>query len=395
VSSINQNEHLKNYRLDKHLSLAGIDAMMCMLPENVVYLTGTYPVHGVSIVIYIPNVGTFLLQPECEQYWVEANTTRVTLFDWGHLQDNPLDKTYADFLSGIYRHYDLNGKRIGVEKHYKTCAPAYRSAEMNLPDAAWLEIVQANLPGCLLKDCVPTLESARAIKSPHDIDKLKRVNQIAQIGLDELNDKIHPGMSEVEAASLVENSIRVNGSGFQGARLVSAFAEATSGPEGSQRQSMLIPAGQRKFDLGDLVIIEMAVVADGYWSDLTRVFCVGKPNEDQKRIFNTVLSAQKAAATQLIGGNKFSTPDAAARNFIMEAGLGEYFIHGTGHGVGWRYHEGIPQLGPESEGILETGMVTSVEPGVYIPGFGGIRIEDNLAVGDTAPVWLSNPVDEW
>jgi Xaa-Pro dipeptidase len=395
VSSINQNEHLQNYRLDKLLALAGIDAMICMLPENVVYLTGTYPVHGVSIAVYIPDVGSILLQPECEQYWVETNTTRVTLFGWGHLRDNPLENTYADFLSGIYHHYDLAGKLIGVEKHCKTCAPGYRSAEMNLPDAAWLEIVQTNLPGCSLKDCVPTIEAARAIKSPHDIDKLKRVNQIAQIGLDELYDKIHPGMSEVEAASLVENSIRVNGCGFQGARLVRAFAEVTSGPEGSLRQSMLIPAGQRKFDPGDLVIIEMAVVADGYWSDLTRVFCAGKPNEDQKRIFNTVLSAQKAAATLLVGGNKFSTPDAAARNIIMEAGLGEYFIHGTGHGVGWRYHESVPQLGPESEGILETGMVTSVEPGVYIPGFGGIRIEDNLAVGDNAPVWLSNPVDEW
>ncbi len=174
-----------------------------------------------------------------------------------------------------------------------------------------------------------------------------------------------------------------------------AFAEVTSGPEGSLRQSMLIPAGQRKFDPGDLVIIEMAVVADGYWSDLTRVFCAGNPNKEQKRVYNTVLSAQKEAAAQLVGGNKFSTPDAAARKVIMEAGLGEYFIHGTGHGVGWRYHESVPQLGPDSVGILETGMVTSVEPGVYIPGFGGIRIEDNLAVGDNAPVWLSTPAEEW
>jgi Xaa-Pro dipeptidase len=395
VSSINQNEHLKNHRLDKLLSLEGFDAIVSMLPENVVYLTGTYPVHGVSIAVYIPDIGSFLLQPECEQYWVEANTTRVTLFDWGHLRENPLEKTYAGFLSGIYHHYDLSGKRIGVEKHYKTCAPAYRSAEMNLPDEAWLEIVQENLPGCSLKDCVPIIESTRAIKSPHDINKLKRVNQIAQIGLDELNIKIHPGMTEVEAASLVENSIRINGSGFQGARLVRAFAEVTSGPEGSLRQSMLIPSGQRKFESGDLVIIEMAVVADGYWSDLTRVFCVGKPNNEQKSIFNAVLAAQKAAAAQLIAGNKFSNPDSTARNVIMEAGLGEYFIHGTGHGVGLRYHEGIPQLGPDSEGVLETGMVTSVEPGVYIPGFGGIRIEDNLAVGDTTPIWLSNPADEW
>ena len=176
----------------------------------------------------------------------------------------------------------LQGYASALKSIIKTCAPAYRSAEMNLPDAAWLEIVQANMPGCSLVDCIPTIESARAIKSPHEIDKFRRVNQIAQIGLDELGDKIHPGMSEVEAASLVESSIRINGTGFQGARLVRAFAEVTSGPEGSLRQSMLIPAGQRKFDPGDLVIIEMAVVADGYWSDLTRVFCAGNPNDRTK-----------------------------------------------------------------------------------------------------------------
>lgn len=395
MSSINPNRQQSNSRLDTHLTQIGLDAVVCMLPENIVYLTGTYPVHGVSVAVYIPAIGSFLLQPECEQYWVEPNTTQVTFFGWGHLSDQTLEKSYADFLSGIYRKYDLTGKRIGVEIRYKTCAPAYRSAEMNLPDEAWLDIVQANLPGCSLKDCIPTIESARAVKSPHDIDKLKRVNQIAQIGLDELQNKIHPGMSEVEAASLIENSIRVNGSGFQGARLVRAYAELTSGPEGSLRQSMLIPAGQRKFEPCDLVIIEMAVVADGYWSDLTRVFCAGKPNIEQNRIYNTVLSAQKVAAAQLLAGNHFSSPDAAAREVITEAGLGEYFIHGTGHGVGWRYHESVPQLGPDSEGILETGMVTSVEPGVYIPGFGGIRIEDNLAVGDNAPVWLSNPAEEW
>jgi hypothetical protein len=112
-----------------------------MLPENVVYLTGTYPVHGVSVAVYIPDIGSFLFQPECEQYWVEPNTTQVTFFGWGHLHDHTLEKSYADFLSGIYRKYDLIGKRVGVEKHYKTCAPAYRSAEMNLPDAAWLEIM--------------------------------------------------------------------------------------------------------------------------------------------------------------------------------------------------------------------------------------------------------------
>ena len=218
---------------------------------------------------------------------------------------------------------------------------------------------------------------------------------MSQLGLNELGDKVRPGMTEVEAASLVESAIRTKGTGFEGARLVRAFAEVTSGPEGSRRQSMLIPAGQRQFEAGDLVIIEMAVVADGYWSDLTRVYCVGDPNGEQKRIYNIVRLAQLAAADALLAGKSFTAPDEAARKVITEAGLGEYFIHGTGHGVGYRYHESIPQLGPGMKNILEKGMVTSIEPGVYIPGFGGIRIEDDLAVGDNGPVWLSDPVEPW
>jgi Xaa-Pro aminopeptidase len=266
---------------------------------------------------------------------------------------------------------------------------------MNLPDATWLELVSQNLPGCTFVDCVPLIETARSIKDPRDIEKIKKANHIAQIGLKELENYIRPGMTEVEAAALVESAIRTRGTGFEGARLVRSFAEVTSGPEGSRRQSMLIPAGQRRFKNGDLVIIEMAVVADGYWSDLTRVYCAGDPNSEQKRVHNIILEAQRAAENSLIAGNKFSDPDTAARKVITEAGLGEYFIHGTGHGVGWRYHESIPQLGPGLDGVLEKDMVTSIEPGVYIPGFGGIRIEDNVAVGENGPEWLSNPTEFW
>lgn len=393
--SINPIHFQKYIRLDQHLSQAGIDILVCMLPENIVYLTGTYPVHGVSVAIYIPGAGSLMLQPECEQYWVEPDQSTVSLFGWGHLGELPIEESYARFLSMVWRQYNLSGRRVGVELHYKSCAPAFRSAEMNLPDAAWVDIVRMNMPGCPIINCVPALESAKAIKFPFEIEKIRKANQIAQIGLTELGRNIQPGMTEVEAAALVENTIRVNGTGFDGARLVRGFAEVTSGPEGSLRQSMLIPASQRRFENGELVIIEMAVVADGYWSDLTRVYCAGKPDQEQKRIFNSVLKAQQAAAAELLDGKGFSAPDNASRKIITEAGLGEYFIHGSGHGVGWRYHESLPQLGPDSIGVLRTGMVTSVEPGVYIPGFGGFRIEDNLMVGDTEPEWLSSPVEPW
>ena len=394
--SINQNRVQKYNRLDGFLSQAGIDALVCMLPENVVYLTGTYPVHGVSVAVYLPGGTVELLQPECEQQWVEPEIAEVTLFGWGHFSDDQLEDTYAIFLSRIAEKYELKGRRIGVEKDISTCAPAYRSAEMNLPNAAWISLISTCITGCQLADCRPVIEAARSIKQGEDLERIRLANRVASLGLDELRRQIHPGMTEVEAASLVESTIRVNGTGLGGSRLVRAFAEVTSGPEGSRQQSMLIPAGQRKFTQGDLVIIELATVVDGYWSDLTRVYCAGEPDSEQKRVFNTVLEAQRAAGAALRSGSPASAPDAAARKVITTAGLGQYFIHGTGHGVGWRYHESIPQLGPETDNfVLEEGMVTSVEPGVYIPGFGGIRIEDNLVVGKTGGEWLSTPEEKW
>ena len=393
--SINQNRVQKYNRLDAYLSQAGIDALVCMLPENVVYLTGTYPVHGVSVAVYLPGKSVELLQPECEQQWVEPEIAEVTLFGWGHLRDDPLEKTYVNFLSRIAGKYELEGRSMGVEKDISTCAPAYRSAEMSLPDAAWFSLISKCFTGCQLADCRPVIEAARSIKMGDDLERIRLANRVACLGLEELRKQIHPGMTEVEAAVLVESTIRVKGTGYGGSRLVRAFAEVTSGPEGSRQQSMLIPAGQRKFEKGDLVIVELATVVDGYWSDLTRVYCTGEPDTEQKRIINTVLEAQHAAGAALIAGSPASAPDAAARKVITAAGLGQYFIHGTGHGVGWRYHESIPQLGPESGTILEEGMVTSVEPGVYIPDFGGIRIEENLVVGKTGGEWLSTPEEEW
>jgi Xaa-Pro aminopeptidase len=121
----------------------------------------------------------------------------------------------------------------------------------------------------------------------------------------------------------------------------------------------------------------------------------GQPSKRQKELYNHLLEAQQAAAQQMRPGASFSDPDTAARQVLEKAGLGEYFVHITGHGVGLRYHEFIPFLMPGASGTLEKGMVSSVEPGIYIPGFGGLRIEDNVAVGEDGPIFLSTPRKPW
>jgi len=135
-------------------------------------------------------------------------------------------------------------------------------------------------------------------------------------------------------------------------------------------------------------MIELATVVDGYWSDLTYMGVVGKPTKRQREVYNHLLEAQLAAAQAMRSGASFDDPDKAARKVLEKAGLGEYFVHITGHGVGYRYHEFIPFLMPGASGVLEKGMVSSIEPGVYIPDFGGLRIEDNVAVGDDGPIFF-------
>lgn len=387
--------HIPYQSLDSILQRSQIDALIVRLPEHVVYLTGTYPVHGVSAVFYRPGVEPRLLQPECELQWVKPGCATVSPFGWGHLPDRPLEENYDRWLSDLAEEFSGQIGAIGVEADYGVSAPPFSSAENLLPDEAWRGRVAAAFPSAQLVNAVPALAKARACKTTTELDLLRRVNRIAQMGLDALAAAVRPGLCEVDAAALVESAIRSGGVGFEGAHLVRAWAHITSGVEGTFKQSMLTPSGQHAMQAGDLVMIEMAVCADGYWSDLTRVYCVGEPSAEQKRLYNTLLSAQQAAAAQLIPGRTWGDPDLAARQVLEAAGLCVYFKHGTGHGIGYRYHETIPQLGPGRTESLREGMVTSVEPGIYLPEVGGIRIEDNVTVGPDGPIFLSQPCQPW
>jgi Xaa-Pro dipeptidase len=381
--------------LDQSMRHSGLDGLICRLPENIVYLTGTLPVNGASAVFYLPDEKPILFQPDCESQWVKPNRCDVELFAWGHLGNPDLYISYRNWFSQLLHKFGDRLKSIGLEIDYPVAAPSYSSAEALLPAIQWQDMMTDIFHHSSLQDCEPIFVDIRAIKEQDELDLLRRSNEIAELGLHALQLEIHPGMPEVQAAALVESTIRIKGTGYQGAQLVKAYAQVTSGAEGTYKQSMLTPSGLREFQNGDLVMIEMATCADGYWSDLTRVYSVGKPSSEQIQIYNIVLAAQSAAAKALLPGNTWSSPDQAARSVIEAAGYGSYFKHGTGHGVGYRYHETIPQLSPGNKGIFKKGMVTSVEPGIYIPGFGGIRIEDNLAVGENGPVWLSCPCEPW
>lgn len=381
-------------RLQQLMAEQGFDLMVCRLPENVVYLAEHWPHHGISVAVLPPRGKPWLFIPAVEAEYGNPEWAEVIPFGWALLKDPDLYGSFRRALNEVIAKLGGRPARVGVERQLEGAGTAYRHAEPILPAGPWAALLDDVFGSARLADATDLLQQAKLIKTPYDLARLRVANELAEIGTAAFLSQLKPGMTEVEVSALIEGTIRARGAGYKGARLVFAEAEVASGPN-TVKANLLIPSTDRVIQEGDLVMVEMATVMDGYYSDLTYMAVAGEPNARQREVHNAVLSAQQAAARMLRPGVGYAEVDAAARDYLDAAGMGEYFVHVTGHGLGFRFHESTPFLMPGATGVLAQGMVTSVEPGVYIPGFGGIRIEDDVAVGPTGPVFLSTPRQPW
>lgn len=388
-------ENQRVRRLQELMVAAGVDCLVCRLPENVVYITEYWPHHGISIAV-LPQTGQpTLFIPEVEAEWGNPKWAEIVPFGWALLKDPDLYTSYRLLLSEIRDRLGLTSAKIGVEKALEVVGTTYRHAEPIIPAAPWVTLLDEVFLGSTLLDATDLMQSAKLIKTSYDLERLRVANELAEIGTTKFLSALQPGLTEVQISALIEGTIRQNGAGYKDARLVWAEVEVASGPVNTAKANLLIPSTDRVIEEGDLVMVEMATVMDGYYSDLTYMAVAGKPDDHQREVHNAVLEAQQAASRQMVPGNSYEDPDTAARKVLDDAGLGEYFVHVTGHGLGFRFHESTPFLMPGASGTLKEGIVSSIEPGVYIPGFGGIRIEDNVAVGRDGPDFLSTPRQPW
>ncbi len=225
--------------------------------------------------------------------------------------------------------------------------------------------------------------SLRMVKDEEEIAKLRRACSIAADALEEAIDRVRPGMKERDIALWLE--VRMREMGAQGPAFPFIVA---SGPRGSLPHAT---AGERAFQAGDLVTFDVGCRYFGYHSDITRTVALGTPPAELQRVYEVVREAQEAGIAAVRPGAAARDVDAAARRVIEQAGYGERFGHGTGHGVGLEIHE-WPQISSRSEDTLEPGMVLTVEPGIYLPGLGGVRIEDTVLVtGEGAQILTVSP----
>lgn len=251
----------------------------------------------------------------------------------------------------------LSRRRVGIE-------------EEHLPHAGFRTLVDAGM------DAVPThglVESLRAVKDEAELDAMRRAGALSDVVFAALANEQFTGRSERELAWWVERTMR--DAGAEGVSFEPIVAAGTTGAS-----PHAVP-GDEPIEPGVLVTIDAGCVVDGYCSDCTRTFAVGVITERMREIYALCLEAQLAGLAALGPGASGREADAASRTVIEAADLGWAYGHGMGHGVGLQIHE-APTLRPESEDVLEAGNVVSVEPGIYLPDEGGVRIEDLVLVAD-------------
>lgn len=257
------------------------------------------------------------------------------------------------------------GHRVGFEADYVSVAQLDKLREA-CPDGVTLVPVSG------------VIEDIRLVKDEVELTRLREAAELTVQALDELlsAEELRAGRTEREVAADLEYRMRV-----LGAERVSFDTIVASGPNSAKPHH---GAGDRTIAEGDLVTIDFGMHRVGFNSDMTRTFGIGEIGALEREIYEVVLAAQLAGVKAAVPGAELVHVDKACRDVIAEAGYGEYFVHSTGHGVGLDVHE-APSAARTGTGVLAEGMTLTIEPGIYIPGKAGVRIEDTLIITAAAP----------
>lgn len=329
------------------LARQSLDAAYITKPVSIAYLTGFHaePFERLMALAVRPDRAT-LIVPALEREKASRHADLAEVVAWRDGED-----AYA-----LVR-VALDGcVEVGVEKEHMSV----QAAEMLLARTSAREMVDAG----------PEIRRLRRIKSQAELEKLARAASITDKVTEEVMRRLRPGQTEIEIAMMIGAAI-----GDQGGTL--AFESLVqSGPNSALPHAR---PSRRRLASGDLVLVDFGAAFEGYRADTTRMAVVGEATARQKEIHDLVLAAHDAAIAAVRTGTTTGAVDAAARQVIEAGGMGDRFFHRVGHGLGLEAHED-PSLDPGSATVLEAGMVFTVEPGIYIPGWGGVRIEDDVVV---------------
>jgi Xaa-Pro aminopeptidase len=300
-----------------------------------------------------------------------------------------VERSYDETLAALVK--KLQPKRLGIEGGNVSVQRAYQLAHSI---GARLEVGSTEMESAGPISLVSTdglVERLRLVKDVHEIEMLRKGAELLSAVAVDVIDDIKPGMTEREFAAKID--WRIKSSGFERCSFETIVA---SGPNSALPHAH---AGDRVMNGGDLVVLDFGGVYGGYCVDLTRTVALGEPDAEMQRVYDAVLEAQKAAISAVRPAARAGDIDAAAREALGRHKLADAFGHSTGHGLGVEIHE-TPRIGPRREATadspappdeaIEPGMVFTIEPGAYLPGWGGVRIEDDVLVTSDGVEVLTN-----
>jgi Xaa-Pro dipeptidase len=355
-------------RLEKlvvSLRTSGLDAVALNPGPTLTYLTGAHfhLMERPVVLLVTQEADLAIVLPKLEMLKVEQMPYHVQAFPYG---ENPSE--WEAVFRKAAQALGLDGKRIGVEPN-----------RMRLLEFRY---VKAGAPEADYPDASDVLGSLRLRKDKEEVDAMRKAVRVAQYALEGTLPHIKIGMTEKElAAELVTQLLK------HGSEPELPFSPIVSG--GPNSASAHASTTNRKLQAGDLLVIDYGATVDGYVSDITRTFAVGEVDAEYEKIHKIVQQANAAGRAAGKPGVPCAEVDKAARAVIESAGYGEYFWHRTGHGIGMGPHE-EPYIRGDNMQLLEPGMAYTVEPGIYLPGRNGVRVEDNVVVTETGSESLSD-----
>jgi Xaa-Pro aminopeptidase len=341
---------IKN-RIEKLVARLGekdVDGILIAQPENRRYLSGFNGSAGFL----------FITAKDC----IIATDSRYTVQAKSQAPDYKLFTISGDMSRWFpVVAKELGIKRLGFEAEHTALAQHQRLCDILNKGKSGLKLIPVD----------GVVEELRALKEPEEIELISRAAAIADAAMNHIRGKLHVGMTERETAWEIEKFMRE-----QGSQPVPFEIIVGSGPNAARPHCLPTERATRE---GEPVVIDIGARVEGYGSDLSRTFCLGTPDETFKRVYDTVLGARDTAMSIIKEGMSGGDADQLARTVIEEGGYGPNFGHGLGHGVGLAPHE-LPRLGPNSKDELKDSMVFTIEPGIYIEGWGGVRIEDMVVM---------------
>lgn len=343
-------------KLLKWMEKQQVDAVWIHSPVNLFYFTGCAiePHERLVGLFFFRNDDPVFIFPELEKETVSEVKWKYEIVCYQDQQD-PWQLFQERFRQRLS---ELNV--VAIEEEVMSYARARQLLRL-LPQNVELVAVDE------------VLRRVRLIKEDNEIKLLREAAQMADEAMKIGVNAVKEGCTELEIVAEIEYAMKKKGIHEMAFQTIVLFGNKTALPHGRPDHTPLNP--------GDLILIDLGVRVKGYCSDLTRTFVFQEAREEQKQIADTVLRAQAAALRRCKPGTPIAEIDQAARAEIAQAGWGEYFVHRTGHGLGLGIHE-YPSIHGKNSEKLQAGMVITVEPGIYIPNVGGVRIEDDLLITD-------------